>query len=728
MKKFRKFTLLISVILLTAASCEKDDPVMMQYNITDLSDKSYLLTYQENNIYPADGKIYAVTPEDADKKMLGYYDTAQNMAYTEIADLSASALYVLEDEIFIFSENKLQILANDGETIKTFEIHEDISDEWMDSELYASKESIAAVCISNNSEVLFSDIDRRNDNIKTATAKSEYSIFNVYHIEKTEKNTYQLICGYADEMDMLVNGLFSYHTDSNKLELLHVYDGSTGYDRLGNYIYTINPDFSVLQLMQLSDDGESSEFLRNIGMDKYIEQVKDECDLELKGFRCDKLFFTGDAYLIWDSENHIVNVYSLPELTNNNTLNILYPVNCELNITAGQLDTTTFTDVDYDMITFENQENCVVRAKTYSVSEFTDRLRMKLLAGENDFDIVYADRCERGDILSAILRYQLYMPLEDYPQITVNLENLASGVAEFMTYDGHLIGSPYQFGGTAYIVNSEFYNTGLPLPGADWTLNDFYELCEAAIPHCIEKNGITTALTHMPEQWIISSIIQNGYESGSINREALENAVKKIAYYTQIGVFASYRDADVILLETINIPVQGSVSDDRGDGKILPLPAVEGKRYAPLNSFVFVNRNTTNPEVSANYISMLLSDDFVSKAGKQKTYYAKDTSSYFSLVWGDTFTSRLPSGTTIEANKWNRLPEEFNTAEQYYLSATNEIFPGTSVYTIDSPVSLVGGGTWAKVRNVFNRIGTGEITPEKGADEIYKYACARYME
>lgn len=728
MKKHRFINIFLLAIFLTMSSCERQESVITQYNTPDLSDGSYLLSYDEENIYPSDGRIYAVTAEDGGKKMLGYYDTALNMRHTEIAEISAAALFVREDEIHVLSEDNLLVLNQSGEVIQSFGVYEDIADEWLDSKLYASEETIAAARIGKNSGLVFSVVHRKDDSIETSSVQADYAIHSVYHIEKTGRNTYLLLCSYADEMDMLVNGLFSYRTDNDKMELLSVYDGSLGYDRLGDSVYTINPDLSVLQLMKISDDGENVEFLRNIGMDVCIEQIKKDCDVDMTGFRCDKLFFTGDAYLIWDEKNHIVSVYALHETEDGNTLTVLYPVDGEMNSVTGELDATAFTDVDYDMLTFENQEKCAIRAKTYSVEEFTDRLRMKLLAGEDDFDIVYADRCERGDILSAILRYQLYLPLENYPQITEHLTNLAYGVAEFMTCDEHLIGCPYQFGGTAFVVNPAFYDTDLTLPEVDWTLDDFYGLCEAAIPYCMEKDGVTTALACLPEQWLISSIIQNGYDTGSVSREEIENAVEKIAYYTEIGVFASYRDADVILLETVNIPVQGSVSHDRGTGKILPLPTVQGKRYAPLNSFVFVNRNTTNPDLSADYIAMLLSDNFVSKVGKRKTHFAKDTDSYFSLVWGDAFSIGFSGGEKLEINKWNRSSAKFDESEQYYLSAANEIFPGTSVYTIDSPSSLNEGGTWETVRNVFSRIMAGEITAEQGAEEIYTYACARYME
>jgi len=728
MKHRLTFITLATVFLLTLASCRKNDAEpIIKYKMTELTDICYQLKNSEAAIFPYDGKIYASTGVGADSAKIGYYDISKDMEYTCLAELSANALYVNDNGIYALSGDKVTVIDHDGQVTKEYDIALKYSDD-----IYIGinvSDSSVIVTETSQDECFIHILNAETGAEKVISPDSDYDIDKIYYAEQKNKNDFVLICRYTDALDLLKNGLFEYSLDDNELSYICDCEGEFSYDYIAeeNAVYTINCDYSVLQLMRINEKNDT-EILRNVSMEKYMELLKNAVGNEPKTFSCHKVFYTGQSFIIWEKYTYTVNIYSYQMSADGETITALYPVKGEINFSDGTRESTVYDDIDYDMITFENLYDCRVRSKTYQISEFTDRLRMKLLAGEDDFDIVYADRCDRGDILSAILRYQLYLPLESYTGIVKNLENLAGGVADFMTYDGHLIGCPYSFGGISFIVNDAFYDSGLTLPDKDWTMDDFYALCDSAVLNGAVNS--TTALFFSPARWIFAAIIQNGIDNGKLEYEEIERAVEKIDYYTKLGVFSDYRKADVIMIASVDIPPQAKqdYAKDVSMEKVLSIPLYNGKKYAPLNSFVFVNRKTRHDELSAAYIEMLLSEDFVPSISGDKTFFAVNPDSYFTLEWGDSVSIAFRGIDGLEVNKWNKIPLKMSNAKKYFASKISDVFVGMQISSLDSAYIMNENGTWTLINSVMNQLEAGEITTKQAADSIYSHAKARYME
>ena len=147
---------------------------------------------------------------------------------------------------------------------------------------------------------------------------------------------------------------------------------------------------------------------------------------------------------------------------------------------------------------FEEENKIAVNAKGYAHDKFVDNLRLKLLAGDDDYDVVMLEHAD--ELLASILNYNLYLPLEAYDSISSGFDKYFDGVRDVMSYDGHIFGIPYYL--TVEGFTSE--NDTIDKLSPDYTIDDFWNFCEefgsSRIMFC------TTLTNHKPFYYIISSI------------------------------------------------------------------------------------------------------------------------------------------------------------------------------------------------------------------------------
>lgn len=391
------------------------------------------------------------------------------------------------------------------------------------------------------------------------------------------------------------------------------------------------------------------------------------------------------------------------------TLYILYPVT---DMDQGRKANTGY--VDLDIYNFEMQYDCSVQSTYYSVTEFSDRLRMKLLAGEEDMDVIYIDRCDEGDILSAILRYELYYPLEKETAIIENFNQFAEGVQEYMTYDGHLIGVPYSFSGNCYVVTEEYAELGLPVPDARWTLDDFWKLCETA-SNMDAIRGNTVLATTNQCTWILDAVLENGYRDGKMEESSIREAVQNLKRYYDEGVLRPWAQAGTVLLDSrAKVPAivaNNTMYEKNGIVDVLPLPTVNGNRYIPLESFMFVYHGTKNKEMAVAYMTMLTDKETTSRIDGDRSHFLRDLSTYY-----------IPSFHFSSQNGFVKVKEKVTEEERQLLSNLSNILPGTKMQTTSS---MENRDQW---NTILDRLFTDEMTVEEAVDEIMHYGKYRYME
>ena len=102
-----------------------------------------------------------------------------------------------------------------------------------------------------------------------------------------------------------------------------------------------------------------------------------------------------------------------------------------------------------------------------------DKLKIKLLAGDNDFDIF------RSEGYHLRLDYPMYEPLDGYDCITEQFDLMYDEIRQICTHDGHIFGVAIRIDVNNNVMQCNdalFEELGLEIPEYGWTYEDFYEL------------------------------------------------------------------------------------------------------------------------------------------------------------------------------------------------------------------------------------------------------------
>ena len=497
----------------------------------------------------------------------------------------------------------------------------------------------------------------------------------------------------------------AFYPDSKKMiEIAQIYDNGI-YTFYNGIVYGFQQFVPSYQFFKVDENDGSIQMIKNIRPEFLYHQIGALLETSSAYFVTDKIFFDEHHLALIDSEHHVIQLFSVEYIATSNNIKILYParLNSELDgyPEVGDLH-SAFMD-------FEERERCRVDAKGVSASRFTEYLRLNLLAGDAEFDVIHEDKCDEGDLFYAILRYGLYLPLEEQEGIVKNYENFAGGVKEYMTRDGHLIGIPFRFQTTGFVVTPAYQDSSLPVPDLGWTLEDFWNICEEARPLV---NGGTALTEDFYLSWIFEALIQSGMEKGWLEEDAFVSAARKLTEYSACGVIRPFDVNMTYLLENrLHIPAVEREYAMVDVAKALPLPLVDGERFCPLSSFVWAYRDAGNPTLAVRYLEMLSSDDYIYEAN-DRTLYGSDPDRFFKT----TLAMVGQIGMT------ERIGMEFTERDRLLLSKTSELMSGQKLEILDHKEAE------DVIRPILDKMFAGELSAEDAAKEIVKYAERRYFE
>ena len=518
-----------------------------------------------------------------------------------------------------------------------------------------------------------------------------------------ENGRFTLIARAYDLPDTLL--CLNFDPGSGRLSEKAQYYDNGRYTVYGGNVYGFQQFVPAYQFFRLEETDGSARTVKNIRPEFLYHEICALLESESACFETDSIFYDERGLALVDTAHHAVQLFSSEPVLPSERLTVLYPARLNKDLDGYP----KIGDVQAAFMDFEERENCRVDAKGVSASRFTDFLRLNLLAGDAAFDVIYQDKCDEGDLFYAILRYGLYLPLEEQEGIVKNTENFADGVKEYMTYDGHLIGIPVRFQTKGFVVTPAYLNAGLPVPDLGWTLEDFWELCEEAKPLV---NGGCALTEDFYLSWIFEALIQSGVEKGRLDEDAFVSAARKLAEYSACGVIRPFHVNTVYLLDNrLLIP-----NVERGYAmveveKALPLPLVDGERICPLESFVWTYRNAANPSLAVKYLEMLSSDGYTYEAN-DRTLYGKDPDRYFKT----TLSMDAQIGMT------ERIGMDYTERDRFLLSKTSELMTGQKLEILDHKDAE------EVIRPILDKMFAGEVSPEDAAGEIVRYAKRRYFE
>ena len=360
---------------------------------------------------------------------------------------------------------------------------------------------------------------------------------------------------------------------------------------------------------------------------------------------------------------------------------------------------------------FEEENKIAVNAKGYAHDKFVDNLRLKLLAGDDDYDVVMLEHAD--ELLASILNYNLYLPLEAYDSISSGFDKYFDGVRDVMSYNGHIFGIPYYLTVEGFTSEDNTIDKLSP----DYTLDDFWKLCEefgsSRIMFC------TKLTNHKPFYYIISSILEDGMRKGEISRDTLLECIETYMKYRKAGSLNLNPPGDGPL--RIIGGIGGTLSsnfDERKYKGLRSLPTYDGKRYFNIKSMAYINSKTKNTDFAVQYLSMLVSDDYLAWITEyQKSYLAKDKDSYFCFS---------PRGGEVE-NEY-RKTKLFGDENVYMRGCNQFLVENGEDFFVNAAPRIYTGSLEDVINEVYDGLNEGKLTAEEAADKIYSEASYQLME
>ena len=710
-------TLLMIFMLAVVCGCSRIEINSDKYKCDAIPEGIYYLEDEPVAVYPYDNKFYEATYINGN---IGYREpeTMEYHLLNTVGEEYVCDMYVDSTGIYTVGDHVVYHIDFDGNIIDEIALPD--FETFISDYSITANEKYIAICYHYNTEsgekfknVIYV-IDRNTNEITTYDYKKFKDGDTLEKVLPTSKeNEFILVGNYQ---------VYTFDASNGKYELL--YDGVNAYEvdysPKENRLYFIHDilSSSSLELGSITLPEGEKNIARILELEYFYPKIKAKVE-ESGGTAAAPwlydVFYTESGFIVWEQENHVMLVK--PEKVNDTgeKITVLYRYMPSVTTMLQSNYETEFGWMRGAMTRmntqFEEENKIAVNAKGYAHDKFVDNLRLKLLAGDDDYDVVMLEHAD--ELLASILNYNLYLPLETYDSISSGFDKYFDGVRDVMSYNGHIFGIPYYLTVEGFTSEDNTIDKLSP----DYTLDDFWKLCEefgsSRIMFC------TTLTNHKPFYYIISSILEDGMRKGDISRDTILECIE---------TYMKYRKAGSLNLDPPgNGPLRiiggigGTLSsnfDERKYKGLRSLPTYDGKRYVNIESMAYINSKTKNTDLAVQYLSMLVSDEYIAWITEyQKSYLAKDKDSYFCFS---------PEPNKLE-NEYRRT--KLSGDENVYMRGCNPFLVenGGDLFVNAAP-RIYTGSLEDMINEVYDVLNEGKLTAEEAADKIYSEASYQLME
>ena len=715
MKKIYLSTLLI-FILAVACGCainNESGSGMSKYKSDAVAEGVYCFEDSTIGVYPYDNKFYQLNYVDENRD-IGYYEP-ETMEYHYLCTIENDVLndiYINDTGIYVAGEHVVYEVDFKGNIKEKIELPDLGAFDSM-YRLAVNEKYTAVSCF------YYLENARDWDNVIYVIDNTTNEITQYDYKKLKEGDTLENILPTNEENKFILVGnyqVYSFDATDGKTELL--YDGVNSnridYSPTENCLYFIDQRMvsgeRKMGKIQLPD-GDIT-IARNTELEYIYRKIKSAVNREVNMIEFGDIYYTESGYMLWDQYNQVM--FVKPEKVNDTgeEITVVYRYAPSTTVQLQSNYETEFGWMNGMMARmntqFEEENKIVVNAKGYAYDKFVENLRVKLLAGDDDYDVVMLEHAD--ELLASILNYGLYLPLETYDSISSGFDKYYDGVRDVMTYDGHIFGIPYYLAANGYVSEDDT----LEKLGTDYTLDDFWNLCEEfGSQQILNSNNLTN---HETFYSIISSIIEDGMRKGEISRDAILDCIESYSEYYKAGALVTGNGPFSIINGV------GGNYESRFNEKqyktLRSLPSYDGKNYIDIKSMAYINSKTKNADLAAEYMSIMVSDDYLPWCNQfDKSYLAKDADSYFTLTLGEN-----PLETEYKKIKIPAAEDVYmNGISTFLVENGNEFFknaaPRLYTYNLEEIIT-----------EVYNGVKNGTMTAEDAADKIYSEASYQLME
>ena len=271
---------------------------------------------------------------------------------------------------------------------------------------------------------------------------------------------------------------------------------------------------------------------------------------------------------------------------------------------------------------------------------YDEKVRVKLLAGDDDFDLYLINGQNGASLLGAVLSNRAYEPLDGFPDLVSRFDGMFPYAENFCRNEkagDELFGTPFGLAADEGIIAvdpeaGEWLD--LPAPEKGWSFEEFCALGEKYAETWKEGDPFYTHSSLLTD--LMCEITQSLVD-GRLQRNEAEEMEKRLVRLIQTGVVQN-TNADppqtgkILLIRWGMIPPSGVLRENDKHDR-LPMPTVAGVSNIKGGGWVLMNRNSKNKESAAKLLLTLTGEDFLrDETLSTCSYVFPDYSKYISTA------------------------------------------------------------------------------------------------
>ncbi len=247
---------------------------------------------------------------------------------------------------------------------------------------------------------------------------------------------------------------------------------------------------------------------------------------------------------------------------------------------------------------------------------FHDKLVTKLLAGDDDFDLVYVTGQidEVGSLFRSISENGRFVDLNGNPDLKAHLGEMYPGVRDLISADGKIVCLPLDFAFTLYGFSG---GDGLSCPDFHLTADDLWDLCGAlqseAAGRCVFSNQYPKRVSRILLDMVGSMLLDKtarGEDLSAAAEEEIAAFLRDVRPRIEQGVLFG---ENPVLSHTVmgSFPFGSIAALTEPAYDLLAPPTVRaGERYSiGLAGFVFVNPTSPHTEEALALLSKITDEE-----------------------------------------------------------------------------------------------------------------------
>lgn len=468
--------------------------------------------------------------------------------------------------------------------------------------------------------------------------------------------------------------LFLYHTSDKAFEQLSDRSYSAIDYNQGKLYYSDN--MTVTEI-----DGEKSNPI-------YRFDTQNDTGVMPEYYLPKKMFVTGTGIVIWDARDHKILTYPIRE--EKQTLTIVAPDSyTKLIYDADEITTTA----DITLLTYEDEV-------------YNEKLRVKLLSGDSDYDLYVIPYNYDDVLLLPILKNHLFIDLGQNQELKNNLSQMYSGVSKLMSYNDETFALTTELIYDYINVKDDITQYTDTPPAYGWTCDDLWKLCESLAS---SGNGKSLFKTGM-ETYVLNSLVRNLTlaETDLINGvfpEGVKDELREL-----LTTYDKYQRAGVLFGDDYLIgwgpggsfPNHNNAAEFICDGYLTVMP-----KYRSGSGCSMV----PNTMIAVNPKSLQISEalEFLAELTDEVNRYRFEI--FRSPIYPETEKYADSNGTPIYKDHSDDLLPVINSLDELYQNSIVNLF--------GNPENITG---------VTGRYIRGDIKYDEAADEIFQALLYRFME